>query len=62
MSYLGGFFRLCVGDGGTQRMAKGEDNVGSHEGEGPSSTSFEDVPLRVDTFGVITWLRPIGES
>ena len=62
MSYLSGFSRLCIGDGGTQRMAKGEDNIGSHTDEGPSSTSSEDVPSRVDATGVITWLKLVGES
>ena len=42
-------------------MAKGEDNDGSREGEGPPLTSFEDVSLCVDSAGVITWLKPIGE-
>ena len=42
-------------------MAKGEDNVGSRVDEGPSSSSSEDVPSRVDATRVITWLRPIGE-
>ena len=46
MSYHGGFSRLHFGDGGSQGMAKGEDSVGSCEGEGSPSTSFEDVPLR----------------
>ena len=61
MSYLGGFSRLCFGDEDSQEMAKGEDSVGSREGEGPPSTSFEDVPSRVDAIGVITWLKPVGE-
>ena len=54
MSYLSGFFRLCVGDGSTQRMVKGEDKVGSRGSEDSSSTSSEDAPSRVDAFGVIT--------
>ena len=32
MSYLGGFSRLHSGDGGTQGMAKGEENVGIRKG------------------------------
>ena len=43
-------------------MVIGEDNIGSHADKGPSSTSSEDVPSRVDAVGVITWLRPIVES
>ena len=62
MSNPGGFFRLRIGDRDTQKMAREEDNIGSHIDEGLSSTSFEDVPLRVDTVGVITWLRLVGES
>ena len=45
-----------------QRMARGEDNVESGMDESSSSTSFEDVPSRVDADGVITWLRPVGEA
>ena len=43
-------------------MTRGEDNVGSHMDEGSSSTSYEDVSLCVDAIGVITCLRPVGES
>ena len=42
-------------------MAKGEDSVGTREGEGSPSTSSEDVPSRVDSIRVITWLKSIGE-
>ena len=42
-------------------MARGEDSVGSCEGEGPPSTFPEDVPLHVGSSGVITWLKPVGE-
>ena len=43
-------------------MTRGEDNVGSRMDEGSSSTSYEDVSLRVDVIGVITCLRPVRES
>ena len=62
MSYPSVYFRFRIGDGGTQGMARGEDNVGSCVDEGPSSTSSEDFPSRVDGIGVIMLLRPIGES
>ena len=42
-------------------MARGEYSVESLEGEGPPSISFEDIPLRVDSIGVITWLKPVRE-
>ena len=42
-------------------MARGEDSVGSREGEGPPSTSSKDVALRVDSIEVITWLKLVGE-
>ena len=42
------FFKLRFDDGGNQGMARGEDNVGSGEGEGLPSTSSEDIPSRVD--------------
>ena len=61
MSYPSSFSRLCSGDEGTQGMAKGEDNVGSHKGEGMPSTSSKDVPSRFDSARVITWLKPIEE-
>ena len=35
-------------------MARREDNVGSRVDEGSSSSSFENVPSRVDATGVIT--------
>ena len=62
MSYPGRFSRLCIGDGGTQSMAKGEDNTGSRVDEGLPLTFFEDFPLCVNVVGVITWLRHDGES
>ena len=43
-------------------MAKGEDSFGSCDGEGPPSTSSEDVLLRVDSVGIVMWLKPVGES
>ena len=61
MSYPSGFSRLRSGDGGTEGMARGEDNIGSHEGDGLPSTSSEDVPSRVDSVRVIMWLKPIRE-
>ena len=61
ISYPGGFSKLRIDDEDTQRMARGEDNVGSSVDEGPSSTSYEDLPLRVDATGVITWPIPVGE-
>ena len=48
-------------EGGAQRMVRGEDNVGGHGDEGLSSTSSEDVPLRVEAIGVITWLIHVRE-
>ena len=62
MSYPDGFSRLCIGDGGTQRMARGEYNIRSHVDEGSSSTSYEDVPSRVDAARVIIWLKTIRKS
>ena len=62
MSYPGGFSRLRISDRVTQRMARGEDNVGSHVDEGLSSTSYRDALSSVDATGVITWLRLVGES
>ena len=59
MCYPSGFSRLHSGDKGTQGMAKGEDNDGNREGEGPPLTSFEDVSSCVDSAGVITWLKQI---
>ena len=58
----GGFSRFCIIDGGTQRMSRGKDNVGSHVDKDPPSTSTEEVLLRADATGVITWLRPVWES
>ena len=43
-------------------MVGGEDNPGSYADKEISSSSFEDVPSRVDAAGVITCLRPIKES
>ena len=57
MSDPSGFYRLRIGDGGTQRMAKGEDDLGSHVDEDLLSSSS-----RVDAAKVITWLRPVRES
>ena len=57
MSDPGGFSKLRIGDGGTQRMAKGEGYLGSN--------MDEDLPLSfslVNSVRVITWLRPVGES
>ena len=62
MSYPGGFSRLRIGDGGTQRIAIREDNMGSWVEEGPFSTSAEDPLSCVDATRVITWLRPVGKS
>ena len=42
-------------------MVREENNVGSCMDEGLSSSSYEDVPSRVDAIGVITWLRLVGE-
>ena len=42
-------------------MARGEDNVGSRMDKGPSSSSSEDAPSRVDATRVITWLKLVGE-
>ena len=61
MSYLGRFSSLRIGDEGTQKMDKGEGNVGRHVEEDLPSTSKEDLS-RADATRVITWLRPIGES
>ena len=61
MSYPSGFSKPDIDDGGTQRMAREEDNVGTRVDKGPSSTSYEDVPSRVDATGVITWLRLVGK-
>ena len=60
MSYPSGFSRLRIGDGDTQRMARGEGNVGRHVDEDLPST-FEEAFLLVDAIGVITWLRLVGE-
>ena len=62
MSYLCGFSRLRIGDEDTQRMARGEDNVGGHVDEGMSSTSSEDIHSRVDATRVITWLKLVRKS
>ena len=46
-------------------MAYRGDNVGScgdEESSSSSSGSFGDVLSRTDANGVLTWLRPIGES
>ena len=61
MSYPSGFSRLCSRDGGFQGLAKGKGRVESRKGEDLPSTSFEDVPSRVDSTGVIMWLKPIRE-
>ena len=60
MSYPSGFSRPHIDDRGTYKIAQGEDNVRSGVDEGPSST-FSDFFSRVDTTGVIMWLRPVGE-
>ena len=44
MSYLGGFSKLRIGNGGTLGMAKGEDNFGSRVDERLSLSSSRDVP------------------
>ena len=62
MSYPAGFSKLRIDDGGTRRMARGEDNIGSRVDEGSSSTSSKDVPSRVDATKVITWLKSVGKS
>ena len=62
MSYLGGFYRLRFDDGGSQGMVRGEDSIGSRKGKGdPPLTSSEDIPSRVNSVGVITWLKPVRE-
>ena len=62
VDYPSEFSRLRIGDGGTQTMARGEDNVGSRVDEGLSLTSYENLSSHVDTAGVITWFRPVEES
>ena len=62
MSYPCGFSRLRIVDGGTQRMARWEDNVVSRVEEDPASTLPEEVLSRADAIGVITWLKSVGES
>ena len=62
MSYPGGFSKHRIGDRGTQRMASGEDNVGSRVDEEPPSTLSREVLSCADAIEVITWLRPVGES
>ena len=59
MSYPNGFSKLLSDDGGSHGMAREEDSVGSHKGQGPPSTSSKDVPSRVDSSRVITCLKPI---
>ena len=61
MSYPSGFSRLCFCDEGSQGVARGEDSVRSHEGEGLPSTSSKDVPSLVNSARVITWLKPVGK-
>ena len=61
MSDPGGSSRLCIGDRGTQRIARG-DNLRTYGDEEISSSSFEDVPSRVDVVGVMMRFKPIGES
>ena len=48
MSEPGGSSRLCVGNEGTQRMVGGEVDPRSYANEEISSSSFEDIPFRVD--------------
>ena len=50
MSYPSGFSRLPIGDGDTQRMARGEGNVGRHVDEDLPST-FEEAFLLADAIG-----------
>ena len=53
MSYPGGFSKLRIGDGGTQRMARGEGNVRHRADEDLPSTSKEALSCANAT-GVIT--------
>ena len=62
MSYLGGFSRHRIDDGGTQRISSEGDNVGIRVDEELPSTLYGEVLLRGDAIVVITWLRPVGES
>ena len=62
MSGPSGFFWLRIGDGGTQRIAGGEDNLKVYVDEGLPSSSLEGVPSRVDATRVITWLSLVWES
>ena len=62
MSYLGGFSRHLIDDGGTQRISSEGDNVGIHMDEELPSTLYGEVLLCGDAIVVITWLRPVGES
>ena len=62
MSEPGGSFKLRVGDEGTQTMVEGKVDLGSYVNEEISSSSFEDIPSRVDSAGVIKWLRSVGEA
>ena len=62
MSEPGGSSKSHVGDEGTQRMTRGEVNLRCYVDEEIFSSSFEDVPSRVDVVDVITWLRLIGEA
>ena len=56
MNFLG-FVSVMEALGGWPK----EKIVGGHGDKGPSSTSSEGIPSRVDTTRVITWLRPVGE-
>ena len=62
MSYPNGLSKLHSDDGGSQWMAREEDSVGSHEGQGPPSTASEHVPSRVYSSRVIMCLKLVEES
>ena len=64
MSEPSGSIMSRVSDKGTQRTAGGGRGVDPEcpSYEETSSSGFKDVSSRVDTDGVITWLRPIEED
>ena len=57
MSGPSGFSRLRIGDGGTERMTRGEGGLMNDMDEDLASSSS-----CVNTAAVITWLRLVGES
>ena len=60
MSYPNRFSRFHTCDRGTQRITKGEGNVGHREDKDRPFTS-EDFLSRADATGVIMWLTLVGE-